>query len=460
MKDKEDREKAVEKFFNLQKKALYDIIPKGKDRVVDLPSESNGDGANAVAGSAGKQFSARHGSSRRISYYRKGHWKKWLMVFAVVLIFAASAAYAAVVLPTANINLTLKQTPKSFNGQIRAAVGSGDIPLQVFSETKNVQLAFPASGKEKVARKAHGIISVCNAFSGNPQQLVATTRFETPQGIIFRLDKGMTVPGALIKDGKIAPQCVSATVSSDKAGIGYNIGPVPKWTVPGFKGSSRYAGFYGMSEKPMSGGFVGEAAVPTRQDLDNAKAEARKKIEDIIVTAIEVRAPKNLTVLQSDSGFVITKETVITDTDDEGNFHYFIEARDERIAVRKSDMEDFFVKQFEDELGRGAKLASSTIDFTLKSKKTDVSGATKEAVFDVSAKGGFVGDISEESVRSKAAGKSEPELRDVFAGGDIAGAKISFWPFWVKSVPKKLHKINVKIDIAPLNLEDDKDDVE
>ncbi len=443
MRDKEDREKAVEKFFNLQKKALYDIVPRGKDHVVDLPPSTS---ENDERGQIPK---------RRISYYKKSNPKKWVIIFAVALVLFGSAVFAAKALPTALIVITLKQTPKEFQGQIKAAINGGDIPLQVFSETKNAQLDFPASGKEKVSRKAHGVISVCNAFNSSPQQLVATTRFESPDGLVFRADKGFSVPGALIKDGKIEPQCVNASVSADKTGVAYNIGPVTKWTIPGFKGGPRYEGFYGVSDKPMTGGFVGEAAVPTSKDIESAKAAARKKIEEIIQTAIEVRAPKDLTVLPSSSGFVVTKETLISETDQGGNFHYFIEAKDERMAIRKTDIENFFVDMVKKELGEDIKLASSKIDFTVKSKKAGESGSVKEAALDVVIRGGFVTNIKEEDIRSKAAGKSEVELRSLFAGDSIQSAKISLWPFWVKSVPKKTSKITVKIDIGPLVEEPD-----
>ena len=58
--------------------------------------------------------------------------------------------------------------------------------------------------KEKeLNEKARGSLTVYNEYSSSPQTLVATTRFESPEGKIFRIEKNIVVPGAKIEEGKI-----------------------------------------------------------------------------------------------------------------------------------------------------------------------------------------------------------------------------------------------------------------
>ena len=73
--------------------------------------------------------------------------------------------YVFFILPEASIEITLQQKPMSYHDTLLASLTDQKMPLQVFSETKNIQMNFPASGRKNVSRRAHGTINVCNAFN-------------------------------------------------------------------------------------------------------------------------------------------------------------------------------------------------------------------------------------------------------------------------------------------------------
>jgi hypothetical protein len=110
---------------------------------------------------------------------------------------------------------------------------------------------------------------IYNNYSSASQRLIKNTRFETPEGLIYRIADSVTVPG---KTGS-TPGSVEAVITADEAGDKYNVG-LKDFTIPGFKGDPRYSSFYARSKTALAGGFSGVRKVVADAD--------RKKAEEII----------------------------------------------------------------------------------------------------------------------------------------------------------------------------------
>ena len=100
------------------------------------------------------------------------------------------------------------------------------------------------------------------------------------------------MPGAKIEEGKVIPSLIKARVAAEKAGDEYNIGPIDKFFIPGFKGSAKYNGFYAKSESNMAGGFVGEEAYPTDEDIKSAKLKIAKSLGRNLINNYFVANPE------------------------------------------------------------------------------------------------------------------------------------------------------------------------
>lgn len=434
------RERAANQLFKRQRGSLTDIVPTKRSTVVTITSQENDDKpAPAFLSSHGdKKYAQRPLKTPR-------RWKKWV-VFSGITIVGFGAIFASLSFSSAEIRLTLKQLPWEYRGEINALVSNGDISAQILKQSKNLQLSFPASGKRHVERKARGIMTVYNAYSSAPQKLVASTRFISPDGKIFRLDQAVTVPGAQIVDGKIIPASVEVSVSADIAGDNYNIGPVSKWTIPGFKGTPKYDGFYGVSQASMEGGIIGEIPVPTDADIVKAKEAANKAIKDSLASAFAISVPQDLTMLDGGSNVTIVKEAVLDSDGRDGTFKYFIEAKDERIAVKQSDIAAFILKKAKAALGSDIEQKNAEQKFSLK-KLSVRNGAINGAAIAVDFSGVFVRTLDKNVIKNRAMGLSERNL-DSLAQSLPAIEKItvSLWPFWVKTVPKQPDRINIVVD--------------
>jgi len=375
-------------------------------------------------------------------------------LFVALLIFISVVTLGwflgARVLPRANIALTADRDPLSYNGNISADKGISVfdsknlvIPGERFSEKKNIQLSFPASLKKQVSEKATGVITVFNAHSSEPQGLVKSTRFVTPEGKVYRLTESITVPGAKIEDGEIVPSSIDTKVVADKIGGDYNIGPVSKFTIPGFFGTPKAETFYGVSTGAMTGGFVGQVAYPSDADLKQAQMTIADTLRSSIHELMRAKLPKDFTVVDGAETFKILESKIDSQASTEGKFALFAEGELSFMAFREKDVvemfsdrvkneadgADFVVKRYAITYGKGA--------FNTQTKFT----------FPITYEAELARAIDSDVVRSKIKGRAEGELRTlIFSLPGIESAKISLWPFWVRRVPLQIEKIRITVD--------------
>ncbi len=379
---------------------------------------------------------------------RRGKKIFWIAGVITVVLVLGIAWIASTVFNTADVALTFAKTPWEYNGTFAVdtavAEPNGEtrvLPGELFRQSKNVVMLFPASGKKNVSEKARGTITIVNAYSSQSQQLVATTRFMAPDGKIFRLEKAVTVPGASVKDGKITPSTVDAPVIADQAGVAYNVGTVEKLTIPGFKGTPRYDGFYG-TLKGASGGFVGERAYPTDADIAGGKTKVTEALKSGTQLSIENELPNGFVIPDGATSFSVTKLTVDPATDAEGKFKVFGEAQLKGIGFREADARSMLLAFLQNERsGETFKknpevsFASTTADFT----KGRVS-------FSLSVRAQSTPIFNPEAFQERILGKTLAEVREEllqFSG--LTDAKVSFWPIWVKRVPGEVSRVKVTI---------------
>ncbi|NMB92510.1 MAG: hypothetical protein GYA31_02720 [Parcubacteria group bacterium] len=142
------------------------------------------------------------------------------------------------------LNLSLDSLPVVIDKNITESNYSQRvIPGNLFVFTESDEQEFKSTGQGKDESKAKGVITIINNYSTSPQILVATTRFETSDGKIFRLDSRIVIPGATTKDGVLQPASIDVNVTADQPGPDYNIPACTepcKFTIPGFKGTDKF----------------------------------------------------------------------------------------------------------------------------------------------------------------------------------------------------------------------------
>src|SRR3989344_5615992 len=347
-------------------------------------------------------------------------------------------------------------TPKKQSLDIQLKVSSSDkfssvdaglnkIPGQLFNVEKNATQTFPTTGEKEVAQKARGKITVFNEYGTTPQVLIATTRFQTSDGLIFRTLKGITVPGTKVENGKIIPGRIDVEVIADKPGQTYNISG-GKFNIPAFKergDAGRYEKIYGVSEEAMKGGAVGKAKVVTETDFNTAKqvlsGQVNKSVEESLKTQTS-----GLKVINSSA--IKTKEPESTAKIDEAadSFNMTVGSSIKTVGFKEDDLNNL-IKFFID---KNLNLIVLPEKLTLSYENVTIDETSNFLSFTVTIKGGGYVKIDSDKIKSDLSGKNEKEIKNYFLGltDSVGMAKVNLTPFWVNKVPRDKEKIQLQIN--------------
>ncbi len=203
-----------------------------------------------------------------------------LVVLGIVGFFFSSSVFGSA---------TLEISPRSESVTVDDAYSAlrKEDPTAVHFEIMKLEdeatAEVPANGFSDVSKKATGTIIAYNAFSATEQRLVANTRFESPDGKIFKADKAIVIPGM---KGTV-PGSVSVAVTAAEAGEAYNIA-LSDFTVPGLKGTPKYEKIYGRGKTEMKGGAQGKQKIAKDTDI----LDARHKLEESLRASLLDKAKK------------------------------------------------------------------------------------------------------------------------------------------------------------------------
>ena len=171
-------------------------------------------------------------------------------------------------------------------------------PSEFFEFQGSVTDEFDATGSASGAAKSRGKVRIYNNYSTASQGLVATTRFVTQEGKLYRLISAVTIPGAKKEDGKLVAQSVEAELVADKTGEDYDISGEIRLTIPGFEGTLKHEGFYAISPQGFSGGGAGSGTAVSREDIKRAQERITKHIYDQLKEDVVKKIPPHLKIAE------------------------------------------------------------------------------------------------------------------------------------------------------------------
>ncbi len=200
------------------------------------------------------------------------------VVAVLALVFVAFAMFqgtSVVVTPRTHAVVLTEDVPLTayIMGDARASAES--LTYDLTERTYDANNTIDAHGFTEVEEYASGIITIYNNRTSGQVRLIKNTRFESPEGLIFRIRDSIVVP---VKKGD-APGTATATVYADQAGVKYNLGPIDKFTLPGLKGGDMYNDVYARSTIAFKGGFVGSKPKVADADLEAARSALHNSLE-------------------------------------------------------------------------------------------------------------------------------------------------------------------------------------
>jgi hypothetical protein len=389
-----------------------------------------------------------------------GKFWKYILIIGLVALIAMLAVGAYLWLPKVDVSITTKEKVQNLSMDIKGSSQLNEVdyeaksvPIRLIGLEKEIFRDFPATGsdsKTSGSQKARGILTVYNEFSTASQTLVATTRFETADGKIFRAVKSITIPGMTKVGEEMKPGAIEVEVVADAAGDQYNIEPT-SFSIPGFKDNAdKYKKFYAKSFKNMIGGVNSESAVKvvTKTDIENAKNALAKEIKEQVTKQLKDSASGKEIILDeainTDSiKYLVSKnENEIAD-----NFNVVAKIQGSAIAFSESDIDKLTKKYIVTKTGETAeKIEKAKVAYEFG--KPEVDFANGSLTFRTDAVANIKADINQDELKKAITGKKEEELKEVLAAyPEISKIEINYWPSFISGyMPMFASRINLALD--------------
>ena len=198
-----------------------------------------------------------------------------------------------------------------------------------------------------------------------------------------------------------------------------------------------------------SGGTDKTATVVTASDIEAAKNKlSDKKIEGLkeqliasfgnsVKTITESYAenrsdPSSSVAVDGEATGAVTLKSTITAN---------------MLAVDKNELKNFIESKLKDEIS-GKKAQRIYDNGVEKAAFSQFANVRNAQTVRLTANGKVGPDIKEENVKDQAKGKSYGEVQSAIESiNGVEDVDVKFSPFWVKSVPKDINKINVEFKI-------------
>lgn len=372
------------------------------------------------------------------------HKQSLTLVGIAVLILVAIGIF---VIPKATV--ALEVPAEAFSKQFRLvladekdvqAVGQNIVPGRFIEVVDEHVASFTSTGEENKGSKASGQINVIN-HTAAIQGLLAGTRFQAPNGAIFKTNHEVLVPPARGK----TPGKAIVEATSDAGGTKYNVKAPTKLTIPGL-GEIGKDTVYGEVFGTFSGGTDDIVRVVSEADIDKAKEEASKNIfvsaESQLQKLTKGKEELNPLFIQND---IIDAIPSVTPGAKQEKFEIRVQSRSWTIVTKK----DFFKHSLGNAAGgqtpEGKQLTQQTLD-SAKVEAIDGDFLTHRVNLLVTLEGKVGPRLDPKEISKDLSNKNLAEAQAYLKNQPgIASSNIVPWPSFLPRLPYLVNNIRVQI---------------
>ncbi len=360
----------------------------------------------------------------------------------VALLFSMSFIFSgATVTITPKVKtITLEDTVTAFKDSNEA----NQVSFMVMSLSGDETVQVPGETTGEATEKSTGTVVIYNEYSTSSQALVATTRLETSDGKIYRINKQVTVPGFTTSGTVVTPGSVEVSVTADQAGEKYNIGP-SDFTIPGFAGSAKFSKFYARSKGSMTGGSTGVMHMISETAAQAAQDSLVEKAKTNLTQQLSTQVPEgfllypDLTFFESDDTPPLrsSKDPTVTIT-----LHSTITA----LLIDQDSLVESLSKSFTAETDNGLvtmpELSSATVALA-DTATLDPASAT-EISFSITGAQNAHWTIDETALVASLVGQAKKDFQSILAvNPSVDTAELVLTPFWKNTLPTNTKDIKV-----------------
>ncbi len=327
----------------------------------------------------------------------------------------------------------------------------GDLSYELLTLEASGERQVTATGETEVKERATGKILIYNAYSVTPQRLIKNTRFATPEGLIFRINESVEVPGTTKnREGILIPGVITADVFADGTGEQYNIKPT-RFTVPGLSGSEQFEKVYAESTNDFTGGFEGKKFVTDETEFKTADQSLQLELRDALLARIKTERPAGFIIF--DDAVTFTYEYLPSTEYKDGMATIKEKAKLQVPIFAEGEFATYLakntIKGFEE--SPVSLPDPHTLIFSYTSPTTSLSDISKAESLEFMLKGNtrILWTFDAEKLKTDIAGKSKTALPSVITSyPSITKFEAKIKPFWKQEFPEDTKKIEITTVVA------------
>lgn len=350
-------------------------------------------------------------------------------------------------LPQATLQLSAQRERISFGFDVVAAkdatgvdIEKRSVPVQFIEITKELSQPFEVKKKGNLTTKAKGRITVYNELTTS--QFMIPSRFQAASGEIYWSQRNINIP---------AKGSIEIEVVADKAGANYNLActsSVPcTFTIPAWKGTDNYTKVYAKATHSLSGGSAGEGYIVSEAEFQQAQTALRTALLAEAQKEFSIKIPQEFTLLEDSirSELVEISSTPAVDGIS-ANGKAIVQGKIilQAFTINDKDIKTLVHTLVKNQLDKDKEAKEGSIKADYKILSLDYKTGKVSLNINASEEVAFV--IDPEELKTRLAGKSETEVRNLLEDlPRVQSARITLWPFWVRTIPTRLERINIDI---------------
>jgi hypothetical protein len=360
----------------------------------------------------------------------------WVFVFMGLIALGGVISYKYA---SATIVYTPKVIEIPLDSMITLSSKDSRLPFETTSVDSSIKEQVALSESVNKQEKASGKIVLYNTYSTTNQPLVTGTRFTTKEGLIYKLQNSVAVPGYTNINGKKVPGTVEATIVAADYGEKYNTESAVL-SIIAFSGTQKYDLIYAKTSGPISGGLNGVYYTYTSKDEESTTQEKTIVLTNRLKELIRKQVPSDyvyiegLYVLSIDEHKVFYSKTPEASVGIDGNLT--------QVVFPYESFQKYIYAKYP-ELNSSVELDLSGITGKILSVQEDDENPTFTISLDGQIRQSKV--INVEQTKETFAGQKKslfPEKINEFSDS-ISSAELHIKPFWVHRIPKAINRITI-----------------
>lgn len=301
-----------------------------------------------------------------------------------------------------------------------------------------------ASGQVVVEEQATGMIEIIKSTPGS-ERLIKNTRFRTEDGLVYRIQESVVVPGAV--DG--VPGTIQAEAFADEIGEEYNIPEGTTFDIPGFEEggfTALYEAITARATEPITGGFDGPQFQIDDNELATARQALQVELRNNLLERIDNEKPADFIAFPGSVAITYNELPAVEYGDD------LVTIREQAILqiplFQTQEFGSFLagetIATYEGNPVRVDDPSLLTFSYTSGTTSSSVIANEPSLTFELTGKPLLIWEFDAESLRNDLAGLPKTAINNaVGAYPGIDGAKVHITPFWKRTFPESADDITI-----------------